>query len=332
MLRHALLVIQILLLLGSGSDKTCLADENKLAGTLASSTISIGKAFYLPMNFAPFPYQGSFGDSGITFFDSKYSKTGEPAHTNRYGEKIPESRYQDSNVLFYLPPGFSPNKPFFYLVFFHGLPSNPDTEFNNHKLAKQIINSGKNVILIMPPLATNAADASPGKFFAQGAFSSFINETVTSLSSRFPQDTHAQFVNAPIVLAAFSGGYKSAAYIVDRGGLGERLHGLLLFDAMFEDVDKFYNWLKSSHKSVFFFHLFGRSCEHNSQVLLSSLQQNGINYSSSWPKSLRPGNIHFIKVATSHTAIPSKGPPKNPVAKVLMTIPGFNRQGDQNDQ
>lgn len=288
-----------------------------------------GEPFFMPMQQAPFPFQGEFGDTGVPFFDSKHAKTGEPAHTNRYGEKIPASRYQDKQVLFYLPPDFVPGRPFFYLVFFHGLPSNPRADFDSHRLARQIKASGKNMILVMPPLASNAADASPGKFFTPGAFNSFINEVSTGLAKRFNAISTAQFSKAPVIVAAFSGGYKSAAYIVDRGGSGGRLIGVFLFDALFEDVDKFFGWLNSNRTGVFFLHIFGQgSCERNSQILIESLKQKNIDYATSWPKRLEPGDIHFIRVETSHNKIPSMGPPADPLARALAIIPGFKKTGD----
>ncbi len=306
-----------------------------LAGTIQPDPLIITSAapsdtpFFLSMQSAPFPFQGKFGDTGVPFFDSRHAETGEPAHTNRYGEKIPASRYQDSQVLFYLPPDFSPAQPFFYLVFFHGLPSNPRGELARHELARQVKTSGKNMILVMPPLASNAADASPGKFFLPGAFNNFINEIATGLAKRFNADAGAQFKKAPVIVAAFSGGYKSAAYVVDRGGSGDRLLGVLLFDALFEDVEKFFGWLNNSRAGVFFFHLFGQgSCEKNSQILIESLKQKNIDYTTSWPKRLAPGGIHFIRVDTTHNEIPSKGPPADPFAKALSIIPGFTKSGD----
>lgn len=304
--------------------------KESVTTTMASTTPLMEQVFYLPLQSAPFPYDGEFGDTGAPFFDSRHGKTGEAAHTNRYGEKIPESRYADNRVMFFLPPGFMLNKPFFYLVFFHGLPSNPRDEFIKHRLERQLKASEKNVILLLPPLASNAADASPGKFFRKGAFGSFMNEVATGLAGKFPQADAAIFASAPVIVSAFSGGYKSAAYVVDRGELDERIMGILLFDALFEDVDKFSNWLLKNSDRAFFMHLFGKgSCERNSQILIKSLQQQNISVATNWPTRLIDGAIHFICIATPHNDVARRGPPADPVAKALAAIPGYNKQGDK---
>lgn len=293
------------------------------------SKLTFCQPFYKKIKSAPFPYQGEYGDTGRPFFDSKLKKTGEPAHTNRYGEKIPASRYQDNKVLFYIPSNFSVNRPFFFLVFFHCLPSTPFTDFKNLQLARQIEKSEKNLILIMPPLANNASDSSPGKFFTKNAFANFVDETSNVLSNHFSIETRKKFTEAPVVVSAFSGGYKSAAYVLDRGGLGKRLLGTLLFDAMFEDTEKFSGWLLNNSSSAFFLHIFGKgSCEKNSQQLAKELKQAGIKTYSNWPKSLGPSAIHFVHVNTSHQAIPLAGPPESPISNALSAIPGFNKQGD----
>ncbi len=285
--------------------------------------------FFFEFAASPFPYDGEYADSGRPFFDSNCVKTGEPAHTNRYGEKIPLRRYQNNKVLFWLPEKFNPHRPFFYLVFFHSLPSDPLTEFSRLKLVEQLGGSGKNLILIMPPLADNAADASPGKFFRADNFRNFIEEADAKLVGIFSDLSPDHFSRIPVVLAAFSGGYKSVAYAVDRGGLGRRLIGAVLFDAMFEDADKFARWITSDYLSIFFLHLFGSgSCEKNSHFVMAELESKKIRFSQSWPQKLSGGDLHFVKVATGHNLIPIAGPPQNPLSVAIKAVQGYNISGE----
>lgn len=300
---------------------------------LAEKSDPAEDCFFFKLDFAPFPYDGEYADSGKPFFDSTFVKTGEPAHTNRYGEKIPLNRYQNNKVLFWLPSKFDPHRPFFYLIFFHSLPSDPLSEFSKLKMAAQIDSAGKNMILIMPPLADNAADASPGKFFRKDSFRAFIEEVDTRLFSVFSDLPVNHFSRIPVVLAAFSGGYKSVAYVVNRGGLGKRLIGALLFDAMFEDADKFAGWLAENYPNIFFLHLFGSgSCEKNSLAVMAELDSKRLEFSQNWPKKLSGGNLHFVKTATGHNSIPLAGPPNNPLSEALKVVHGYNISGEAENE
>ncbi len=278
-----------------------------------------GFTFTAKMENAPFPYEGLNGDTNVNFFDHVDAETGKRFHTNRYGDRFFEQdHYTDNSVLFHIPPTFDPEKPFFLLVFFHGLNTDIQTEEEKCRTLEQVDDSGRNVILIMPQLAKNAVDSSPGKFFLSNKFRNFMIESADILSEKLGKQYLAKLRASPIVLSAFSGGYKAAAYILDRGGENARIRGIFLMDALYEDVDKFGQWIIDGSQSRFFLLLFTRgSCGKNASILASALAEKGIDPIWTWPDSVRPGNVYLVESQTDHLRLPVLGPPKLPLAKFL---------------
>jgi len=275
-------------------------------------------SFVEEMAGAPFPYDGKYDDTGQSFFDWTDPNTGKRFHTNRYGLRIPETEhYSDSSVFFHLPPNFSPEKPFVFLIFFHGLDSDIDKTDRDYKIAEQVDGSGKNVILILPQLAKNASDSSPGKFFKHGAFSSFMVEAAVILGRRIGEQHLPALRTAPVLISAFSGGYKSAAYILDRGGEGSRIRGVFLIDALYEDLEKFTKWIAEGAGYRFFVALHTQGTEKNTRELAERLSEEGIKVAWTWPASLTPGSVNLIRSPTEHFMTPILGPPDRPLSHFL---------------
>lgn len=272
---------------------------------------------------APYPYAGDYNDSGAPFFDHIDAKTGERFHTNRYGERISEKdHYTDSRVLFHVPSCFNPEKPFAYVLFFHGINADVLRSNRDFRLEDQVDASGKNVILVAPQLARNASDSSPGKFFKMGAFKAFMDEVAGVLPGRLKMQRYSdKFAQAPIILTAFSGGYKSVAFILDRGGLDSRIKGVFLMDALYEDVDKFKAWLPKHAQDTFFVGIYTPgACEKNMKELAAHLTENGIHAQRTWPRKLSNGSVHFAQSSVEHIKVPLWGPPKEPLATLLRMV------------
>ena len=50
---------------------------------------------------------------------------------------------------------------------------------------------------------------------------------------------------------AYSGGYLSAAYALERGGADHRIKGVILMDALYGDEDKFAAWVAARRRQPF---------------------------------------------------------------------------------
>ena len=47
-----------------------------------------------------------------------------------------------------------------------------------------------------------------------------------------------------MIVVAYSGGYAPAAWSAHHGGIGDRLRGIILFDALYAEMDKFAAWIE----------------------------------------------------------------------------------------
>ena len=271
---------------------------------------------------APFPYNGNYEDSTKPFFDYKDSKT--RYHTNAYGMHISEDHYVDSTVTFHVPAHFNPDAPFEYVVFFHGIQTDMPASLSDYRIIEQIDATMRNVILIAPQLAKNATDTSVGKWYGHGAFAKFMQEAAAVLDIHLSQqgiDISDRLATAPIILMPFSGGYKPTAYILDRGGVDDRISGILLLDAMYQNIEMFVSWLLSHGHSTFFIGLYNDPPGvpiH--EKFKKRLQQVGVQFSTSEPRTIRPGSLHIYYVDTEHLKVPLNGPPYRPVTAYLDMI------------
>ena len=271
---------------------------------------------------APFPYSGKYEDSNVNFFDYIDPQTGQRFHTNRYGERFSEhDHYGDGRVLFHIPPHFDPERPFVYVVFFHGIFSEVRQCVRDYRLDEQIDKSGKNVILVAPQLAKNAADSSPGKLFRRSAFRAMMQEVAGVLARRLGNEHRAHLEGAPILLVAFSGGYKAVGSILDRGGTQSRIKGVVLFDALYADVEKFEKWIRHRSGKAFLIDIFTTgACEENSRVLSSQLLRHQLHFSTDWPSRISKRGIYLIRSETDHMRIPIEGPPSEPLKEILRNL------------
>jgi hypothetical protein len=279
--------------------------------------------FVATLDAAPYPYRGKYADTRADFFDFVDPQTGLRYHTNRYGDRFPEKdHYTDRSVLFHIPPHFDPKKPFAYLVFFHGIGTDVHKSNVDYNLDGQVDASGKNVILVIPQLPKDAADSSPGKFFRKGAFKTFMDEVAAEVTMKLGRKYRTRCVDAPIILAAFSGGYKAAAYTLDRGGTADRIRGVVLLDALYEDVDKFEKWIGKKIRKSFFVNVFTRgACERNSTELAAQLGRHGLRVTPNWPaRPVSTGELYFVSSETGHMEIPLLGPPMEPLANLLRLV------------
>lgn len=282
-----------------------------------------GTSFVARLQQAPFPYDGNFGDTGQPFFDAQLPSTGGRAHVTGDGKVYGEAEhYRDDRVLFHLPSGFDARRRFSIVVFFHGHGSEiVETVGRELDIAGQIERSGRNLILVAPQLALKAADSSPGKLFGRLGFKRLLDEAAGVLASRLGPASLAALRAAPVIVSAFSGGYRAAAFSADRGGVGARLAGMMLLDALYGDIELIERWLVARRRGAFFVSLFGESTQWYQARLAEALWARGLRYRADLPARLAAGQRIFLRVDTGHGAIPLEGPPADPLAQMLARLP-----------
>lgn len=277
--------------------------------------------FVEAMKAAPFPLGGKTADPH--FFDSVDPKTGERFRTSRTLERLSEKdHYRDNSVLFHVPPQFNPNLSFSYVVFFHGNLSNVRQTVTEYRLDEQVNRSGKNLILVLPQFARNAADSSPGKFAVGNAFRTFMQEAALVLSAKLGTKHKKQLEQAPVILVAFSGGYKPLACTLDRGGTDWRIKGVMLLDGLYEDLYIFGKWLLRHAKDGFLVNIYteGSPCQDKTMALAQFLRVHRLSFKEGWPREVKRGLIALIKSPHEHLQVPIEGPPREPLAEMLRNL------------
>ncbi len=125
---------------------------------------------------------------------------------------------------------------------------------------------------------------------------------------------------APVILSAFSGGYRSVAFSLTRGGLGTRLKGVLLLDAIYGDIRLFSQWILERWHDGFFVSLYGPSTERWHEELKTALLQRHRRPSPRLPARIRQGTHSLISVQTEHNDLPLQGPPAKPLLVMLKRL------------
>jgi hypothetical protein len=150
-----------------------------------------------------------------------------------------------------------------------------------------------------------------------------MQEAAQVLSQRLGKGYRRSLEHAPIILAAFSGGYKPLACSLDRGGNDSRIKAVLLLDALYEDLYIFGKWILSRAGGGAFvnIHTEGSSCEEKAGILAQFLREHRIPFEKEWPRgSFAKRQICLIGSSSEHTQVPLEGPPRDPLASLLRNL------------
>ncbi len=89
---------------------------------------------------------------------------------------------------------------------------------------------------------------------------------------------------ASVVIVAYSGGYLSAAYALQRGGANHRVKGLILLDALYGDEDKFAAWFAARRQQAFLLSAFTDSTKDENATLQGLLTKRRIPSRAALPE------------------------------------------------
>jgi hypothetical protein len=269
-----------------------------------------------------FPYSGNNPRTDEPFIDIS---RGERRGHRSYGGKIywQDETYNDNRVLMHVPEHFDVRKPGVIVVFFHGHGAKLERDVRDRQLVpRQISESGVNAVLLAPQLAVDAADSSAGKFWQPGGLKRFINESADHLASLYGDPNAAKaFANMPVIIVGYSGGFVPTAWSLEVGGLGNRVRGVVLLDAVYGELDKFASWV-ASNRSGFFVSAYTRYTQRRDQELMQMIRDKGISISADMDGPLRPGSVVFVKTpdGVTHRDYVTYAWADRPVKQVLVKM------------
>jgi hypothetical protein len=269
-----------------------------------------------------FPYFGNNPHTDEPFLNIS---RGERRGHRSFGGRVywQDETYNDNRVLMHVPENFNIRKPGVIVVFFHGNGAKLERDVRDRQLVpQQISDSGINAVLLAPQLAVDAADSSAGKFWQPGGLKRFVAESADHLAKLYGDPAAAKaFANMPIVLVGYSGGFVPTAWSLEVGGLGNRVRGVFLLDAVYGELDKFASWI-ANNRSGFFVSAYTRYTQRHDQELMRMLKDKGIAISDDMDGPLRPGSVVFVKTpdGVTHRDYVTRAWTENPVREVLVKM------------
>jgi hypothetical protein len=269
-----------------------------------------------------FPYLGNNPRTDAPFLN--VSGDGRRGHRGPGGRVYwQDETYNDNRTLIHIPKNFDARKPGVVVVFFHGNGATLERDVRDRQLVpQQISQSGANAVLLAPQLAVDAVDSSAGKFWQPGGFKSFMDESADRLAQLYGDPGAAKaFAAMPVVIVGYSGGYVPTAWSLAVGGLGNRVRGVFLLDAVYGELDKFASWIENN-RSAFFVSSYTRYTKRRDKELMRMLRDKGIAVAEDMDRALKPGSVVFVETpdGVTHRDYVTQAWTELPVKEVLVKM------------
>ena len=271
-----------------------------------------------------FPYLGNNPRTDTPFLN--VSNGDRRGHRGLRGRVFwQDETFSDNRTLMHVPEQFDASKPGVIVVFFHGNGATLERDVRDRQLVpQQISDSGVNAVLLAPQLAVDAADSSAGKFWQPGGLKRFVNESADHLARLYGDPRAAKtFANMPVILVGYSGGFVPTAWSLEVGGLGNRVRGVFLLDAVYGELDKFASWIENN-RSAFFVSSYTHHTRRHDDELMRLLRDKGITVAEDMDKPLKPGSVVFVATpeGITHRDYVTQAWTEFPVKDVLVKMAG----------
>ncbi len=189
-------------------------------------------------------------------------------YRNSAGEFFPYPRhYADNHVLILIPDGWQATPQGINLVVhFHGHYNRILNVLEQFRFPQQFLAAHKNAMLVLVQGPREAPDSFGGKLEDPDGFKNMIQELLARLQQN---GVCATSQIQQIIISAHSGGYRPAAFVLEQGGLTDKISEVYLFDAFYGQHDKFLNWIsltKGRLISIYTEHLAANHQEFFSQL------------------------------------------------------------------
>jgi hypothetical protein len=269
-----------------------------------------------------FPYFGNNPKTDEPFLNiSKGDRRGHRSFNGRVYWQ--DETYNDNRVLVHVPENFDVRRPGVIVVFFHGNGATLERDVRDRQLVpQQISDSGVNAVLLAPQLAVDAADSSAGKFWQPGGLKRFVTESADHLAKLYGDPGAAKaFANLPVIIVGYSGGFVPTAWSLEVGGLGNRVRGVFLLDAVYGELDKFASWIENN-RSGFFVSSYTHYTARHDHELMHMIREKGIAVSEDIDGPLRPGSVVFVETpeGVTHRSYVTHAWTEKPVREVLVKM------------
>ena len=289
---------------------------------LPSADRSEDQTTLVSLKSSAFPYFGNNPRTDAPFLNIS---NGERRGHRSYGGRVfwQDETFNDNRVLMHVPENFDIRKPGVIVVFFHGNGATLERDVRDRQMVpQQITDSGVNAVLLAPQLAVNAADSSAGKFWQPGGLKRFI-DGIGRPSRRTLRRSAAPPRHSPTcrsMIVGYSGGFVPTAWSLEVGGLGNRVRGVFLLDAVYGELDKFASWIEKN-RSGFFVSSYTRYTKPHDHELMQMLREKGIAVSRTWTGRCGPAAWYSSRRPKAYASrLRHPGLDRNPVKEVLVKM------------
>lgn len=244
--------------------------------------------------YSPYPLTDKLAS---TFFE--VNDNGRRGHNSPRGGLLWEdSTYSDNRVLLAMPQDFKGQRNPTLIVFLHGNQSILDRDvWERQQVPAQIFAANINAFLVAPQFAVDALDSNSGNFAEKKYFTKFVKETAAQASEwQSNKRLDYQLKHAPIIIVSYSGGYLAAANILEKGGVSDRVKGIILLDSLYGQEAVFAKWLRFNHRKSFFFSAYTEPARASNEQLQNLLRDKGIKFGIGLPEKMRKNSIQFFQL------------------------------------
>ena len=125
----------------------------------------------------------------------------------------------------------------------------------------------------------------------------------------------------PVIIVGYSGGFVPTAWSLEVGGLGNRVRGVFLLDAVYGEIDKFASWIEKN-RTGFFVSSYTRYTAPRDHELMQMLREKGIAVSEDMDGPLRPGSVRVRETpeGVRHRDYVTHAWTDDPVKEVLVKM------------
>ena len=138
-------------------------------------------------------------------------------------------------------------------MFFHGNGTTLKRDVRDRQLVpRQVSKSGSTPSCWRPSLRSTPPIQAPASSGSRASSSASCDKSANHLAKLYGDPSAAKtFANMPVILVGYSGGFLPTAWSLEVGGLGNRVRGVVLLDAVYGELDKFASWIASNRSGVF---------------------------------------------------------------------------------
>jgi len=170
--------------------------------------------------------------------------------------------YDDDSIVVVVPDGFHETAlGTNIIVHFHGHQNDNLGVLERYGMAQTMIREKVNALLVLAQGPYRARDSFGGKMEDAGGFRSLVEDVLATMKK------NAVLKEArlnKVIVSAHSGGYRPAAFAIERGGLAEKISDLFLFDAFYAQQDSFRKWFDNGRGTLYAAYTDHLAAEHKS--------------------------------------------------------------------